>query len=43
MQFDKIYRASGLGIPQLSGLMLSLEMQGYIRQLPGNLYVRIET
>lgn len=41
VQFDKIYRASGLSIPELSRLMLRLEMQGHIRQLPGNLYVRI--
>ncbi len=43
VQFDKIFRASGLGIPELSRLMLRLEMQGHIRQLPGNLYVRIAT
>jgi DNA processing protein len=40
-QFDKVYCRSGLGIPQLSDLLLSLEMRGWIRQLPGNLYVRI--
>ncbi len=40
-QFDKIYRSSGLSIPHLSDLLLKLEMAGRIRQLPGNLYVRI--
>jgi DNA processing protein len=40
-QFDKVYCSSGLGIPQLSDLLLNLEMRGWIRQLPGNLYVRI--
>jgi DNA processing protein len=40
-QFDKIYRSSGLSIPRLSDLLLNLEMAGRIRQLPGNLYVRI--
>jgi DNA processing protein len=40
-QFDKLYRGSGLSIPHLSDLLLNLEMAGKIRQLPGNLYVRI--
>jgi DNA processing protein len=40
-QFDKIYRRSGLGIPQLCDLLLNLEMGGWIRQLPGSLYIRI--
>jgi DNA processing protein len=41
VQFDKIHCSSGLGIPQLSALLLNLEMGGRIRQLPGNLYVKI--
>jgi predicted Rossmann fold nucleotide-binding protein DprA/Smf involved in DNA uptake len=41
VQFDKIHCSSGLGIPQLSSLLLNLEMGGRIRQLPGNLYVKI--
>ena len=41
VQFDKIHCSSGLGIPQLSTLLLNLEMRGRIRQLPGNLYVKI--
>jgi DNA processing protein len=40
-QFDKIYRCSGLNISRLSDLLLNLEMGGWVRQLPGNLYVRI--
>jgi DNA processing protein len=40
-QFDKVFCSSGLGIPQLSSLLLDLETRGWIRQLPGNLYVRI--
>lgn len=39
-QFDKVFRGSGLGISVLSDLLLNLEMGGWIRQLPGNLYVR---
>lgn len=41
IQFDKIYRSSGLSVPRLSDLLLNLEMEGWIRQLPGNLYVKI--
>lgn len=40
VQFDKILYGSGLSVPQLSALLLNLEMSGWIRQLPGNLYVR---
>jgi DNA processing protein len=40
-QFDRIFRSSGLSIPHLSDLLLKLEMAGRIRQLPGNLYVKI--
>jgi DNA processing protein len=40
IQFDRIFRSSGLGISILSDLLLNLEMRGWIRQLPGNLYVR---
>jgi DNA processing protein len=38
-QFDKIFQRAGLGISRLSSLLLNLEMRGWIRQLPGNLYV----
>ncbi|HYK88604.1 MAG TPA: DNA-processing protein DprA [Acidobacteriota bacterium] len=40
-QFDKIYQTSGLAIPILSDLLLKLEMRGRIRQVPGNLYVKV--
>ena len=40
-QFDKLYRCSGCDISRLSDLLLQLEMSGRIRQLPGNLYVKI--
>ncbi len=39
-QFDKIHKISGVGIPRLSGLLLKLETGGWIRQLPGNMYIR---
>jgi DNA processing protein len=41
IQFDKIFRSSGFGISRVSALLFNLEMNGWIRQLPGNLYVRI--
>ena len=41
-QFDKILCCSGLGVSRLSDLLLNLEMSGWIRQLPGNLYVKIK-
>jgi DNA processing protein len=40
-QFDKIFRGSSLGISHLSDLLLNLEMRGWIRQLPGNMYIKI--
>ena len=40
-QFDKIYRGSGVSIPVLSDLLLKLEMRGRVRQVPGNLYVKV--
>ncbi len=41
IQFDKIYRSGNLDLPHLSDLLLNLEMRGFVRQLPGNLYVKI--
>ena len=41
IQFDKILQKSGLEIPQLSELLLNLEVRGWIRQVPGNLYVKV--
>ena len=42
IQFDKIHYSSGLSISHLSNLLLNLEMGGRIRQLPGNLYVKLK-
>jgi len=41
MQFDKVFRLSNLTVSRLSDLLLNLEMNGRIRQLPGNLYVKL--
>jgi DNA processing protein len=41
VQFDRILTKSGMTVPQLSALLLNLEMQGRLRQVPGNLFVRI--
>ena len=41
MQFDRICHASNLSVSHLSDLLLNLEMTGRIRQLPGNMYVKI--
>ncbi|MGA2262143.1 MAG: DNA-processing protein DprA [Acidobacteriota bacterium] len=40
-QFDRILQKSGMSVPQLSELLLNLEMRGRIRQVPGNLFVRV--
>lgn len=40
-QFDRILQKSGMSVPQLSELLLNLEMRGQIRQVPGNLFVRV--
>ncbi|NWG12772.1 MAG: DNA-protecting protein DprA [Acidobacteria bacterium] len=40
-QFDRILADSGVGVSRLSDLLFSLEMRGWVRQLPGNLYVRL--
>jgi DNA processing protein len=40
-QFDRLHRSSGLSVPCLCNLLLNLEMGGRIRQLPGNLYVKV--
>lgn len=39
-QFDTICHGSGLTVSRLSALLLKLETDGLIRQLPGNSYVR---
>ncbi len=40
-QFDRILQRCGMSVPQLSELLLNLEMRGRIRQVPGNLFIRI--
>jgi DNA processing protein len=40
-QFDKILAQSHCGISRLSDLIFNLEMRGWIRQVPGNLFVRV--
>lgn len=41
IQFDRILATSGYGISRVSDLLFSLEMRGWVRQLPGSLYVRL--
>ena len=38
---DDLIEQSGIGAAELSGLLLSLELKGLLRQLPGQSYVRI--
>lgn len=40
VHFDRICQMSRLGVSDLSHLLLDLEMRGWIRQLPGNLYIK---
>ncbi len=40
-QFDSLVRMSGLEVPKLATMLLNLEMRGWIRQLPGNLYLKV--
>lgn len=39
--FDKLYHKGGMNIADLSERLLNLELEGWIRRLPGNLYIRI--
>ncbi len=41
IQFDRVFLQSGLEISELCNLLTDLEMHGWIRQIPGNLYVRL--
>ncbi len=41
IHFDKIYLRSGLEMAKLNNLLLGLEMRGWIRQVPGGLYVKL--
>ena len=38
LQIDEIIESSGLGSAQVLGILLDLELQGYLRQLPGKVY-----
>jgi DNA processing protein len=40
-QFDRIFQRSGMSVPRLSELLLNLEMRGLVRQVPGNLFIRV--
>jgi len=40
-QFDRILQRSGMTVSGLSELLLNLEMAGRIRQVPGNLFIRV--
>ncbi len=39
--FDRILHSTGMEISRLSNLLLKLEMRGYVRMLPGGLYVKV--
>jgi DNA processing protein len=41
VQFDRLHHLSKMDIPHLSRLLLKLETAGKVRQLPGNLYVKL--
>lgn len=41
MQFDRICRMANLNVSRLSDILLGLEMNGHVRQLPGNLFVKV--
>jgi predicted Rossmann fold nucleotide-binding protein DprA/Smf involved in DNA uptake len=38
LQVDEIIEHSGLGPAEVLGILLDLELQGYLRQLPGKVY-----
>ena len=40
VHIDELAEASGLGVAELSAVLLGLEMRELVRQLPGRLYVR---
>ena len=39
--FDRLLRSTGIEISRLSNLLLNLEMRGYVRMLPGGLYIKV--
>ncbi len=41
VHFDRVLRKSGLQIARLSDVLLRLEMNGQVRQVPGNLFVKL--
>ena len=41
VHFDRVLKKSGLEIARLSDVLFKLEMSGQIRQVPGNLYVKL--
>jgi DNA processing protein len=41
IHFDGVLRRSGLEISRVSDILLKLEMTGQVRQVPGNLFIRI--
>ena len=42
MHFDKLYHHIDVDIGDLSERLINLELEGWIRRLPGNMYVRME-
>ena len=42
LDIDSLARKTGLSIVELHGLLLQLELQGVVRQLPGQMYERVE-
>jgi DNA processing protein len=42
IHFDKLYHEVGMEMAQLSERLLNLELEGWVRRLPGNMYVRAE-
>lgn len=41
MQIDELITQSGLLAGEVTGLLLSMELKGFVRQLPGHSYIRI--
>jgi DNA processing protein len=39
LQIDEVIQATGLSSPRVSEILLQLELQGFVRQLPGNRFV----
>jgi predicted Rossmann fold nucleotide-binding protein DprA/Smf involved in DNA uptake len=38
LHIDEVIEASGLATSRVSQILLELELQGFLKQLPGNLY-----